>query len=207
MNFLAHALLAGDDGDLIAGQIAGDFVRGRLDRQDLGALHAGVRMHRALDVFTDAHPLVVRSRKRLAGPRRRYAGIIVDVLYDHFLARHWERYSARPLDRFSGGVYRALECRHALLPARLQRFLPYMIERDLLGGIGGLQGLAESFARLDRRFSRPTPLPDSHLALAPLDAALEADFLAFFPEAGAFAQQLIVAGEPTQARAAGVNGL
>ncbi len=191
MNFLAHALLAGDDGDLIAGQIAGDFVRGRLDRQDLGALHAGVRMHRALDVFTDAHPLVVRSRGRLLGPRRRYAGIIVDVLYDHFLARHWARFCDRPLADFSARVYGELQSRRDQLPERLQHFLPYMIERDLLGGIGAEAALAESFTRLDRRFTRQTPLREAPAELSRHGRGLEADFLDFFPEALDYAQQMV----------------
>lgn len=195
MNFLAHALLAGDDDDLIIGQIAGDFIRGRLDRQPLGALRDGVRMHRALDVFTDAHPRVVRSRQRLVGPRRRYAGIIVDVLFDHFLARHWARFSQQALDDFSLRVYQLLEARQAELPERLQRFLPYLIQSDLLGSIGQESALVESFARLDRRFARPTPLRDGHAELLAHGAVLERDFLDFFPAAYAFAQQMIVLRE------------
>lgn len=202
MNFLAHAFLAGNDPDLLLGQIAADFVRGRLNDGDHGALLDGMRMHRALDSFTDSHPRVVASRGLMVGPRRRFAGIIVDVLYDHFLARHWARYSDEPLADFSLRSYALLESRVAELPAPLQRFAPYMIERDLLGSIGEEASLVASFERLDRRFSRPTPLREALHELHVHGAQLESDFLDFFPQACDFAKQMIEKRQGTPIRPA-----
>src|SRR3954467_13425794 len=108
MNFLAHAFLARDDIDLMVGSLMGDFVKGRLDGQYAAPIMRGLILHRRVDTYTDSHPVLVRSRSRISPERRRYAGILVDLFYDHYLAVPWSDYADIPLETSAPHVYAAL---------------------------------------------------------------------------------------------------
>src|SRR5262245_27623584 len=98
----------------------GDFVKGPLAGRYAPAITRGLILHRSIDTYTDAHALVARSRARISAARRRYAGILVDLFYDHYLARHWSDYAATALDEFTAHVYSTLLTRRELLPERLR---------------------------------------------------------------------------------------
>lgn len=182
MNYLAHLYLAGDDPERRLGNILGEFVRG----PDLSAwspgMAAGIRQHRAIDSYTDNHPLVGHSRARLAPEFRRYGGILLDMVYDHFLARHWDRWHDETLTDFAAQVYRELDQYRGPQPGRMAEALAYMRRHDLLVAYRELPVLGRSLAGVGSRLTRDNPL---HRALPELERhylALEADFLAFFPE-------------------------
>ena len=115
-------------------------------------------MHRRIDSFTDAHPVHRASRNRIAGGRRRFAGIIVDLSYDHFLGLRWERHAVLPLDEFTAQVYAALARHHALLPPRLARISPRMIAEDWLGSYRDLEALGRALDGIATRSPRSAPL-------------------------------------------------
>ena len=102
MNYLAHLHLGGQRPEELLGSLYGDFVKGRLQGQYSPAIESAIQLHRSIDVFTDAHPLVDQSLSRFTQTRRRYAGIVLDVFFDHCLARDWARYADQPLERFIG---------------------------------------------------------------------------------------------------------
>ena len=185
MNHLAHALLAAEAPLLLAGNLAGDFVKGRLDRLPPTPLMAGIRMHRGIDAYTDRHPVFMRSRGRVAP--RRVSGVIVDVAYDHFLARHFDRYSDLPLEAFAGRAYRTLLEHQALLPPRLRGLLPRIVAEDWLVSYRWLEGVERTFARLSRRVAALAAGTDQIRARY---GPLEADFLEFYPELARFAAGL-----------------
>ncbi len=182
LNWLAHSYLGGADPvDRIA-NLSGDFVRG-MALDDLDArIRAGVLAHRAIDAFTDAHACVRRSLRRIDGPLRRFAGPLVDVFYDHFLARHWDRLTdAAPLPVFVGEVYAALREHAARLPPRLRAIAPRMAADDWLGSYGTLDGIEGILRRMEGRLRRPVPLADGvHVLRAERDG-FERDFESFFP--------------------------
>jgi acyl carrier protein phosphodiesterase len=182
MNYLAHLYLAGDDPGLVLGSLLGDFVKGRLEGQYDEPVIRGIRLHRHVDTFTDSHPVPRASRNRFAPPWRRFAGVIVDVCYDHFLARHWPRFADTPLDEFSSGVYGILRDNHQRLPPRLQVFAPRLIHGHLLGSYRDLEGVERALRRLSRRLRRPVDLSLAMGQVQSRYAGLEADFLQFFPE-------------------------
>ena len=102
MNFLAHLYLSGDNEQIIVGNFIGDFVKGRNALQTFDPTIAlGIELHRAIDQFTDTHPVVRSSKDRLRPKYRHYAGVIVDIFYDHFLARKWNDYHKTPLPEFA----------------------------------------------------------------------------------------------------------
>ncbi|HEX9178819.1 MAG TPA: ACP phosphodiesterase [Burkholderiales bacterium] len=197
MNFFAHAYLAGPDPADRLGGMLGDFVKGPLPAGLPGAVAAGVSLHRRIDSFADTHSAFRASRARVSAERRRYSGIMIDLFYDHFLARHWAEFSAEPLEDFTAGTY-ALLARHAtLLPPRLAQVFPYMRREDWLRSYRELASVGEALDSMSRhRLTRPNPLAGAARELEADYAAFERDFRSFLPDALAFA------GRTREARAA-----
>lgn len=190
MNYLAHAYLGEQTSLGLAGAILGDFAKGRVESGDWNPVVArGIRLHRAIDRFTDEHEVHRRSRARFVPPRRRFAGIIVDICYDHFLCRDWVRFSDVPLPRFTEGVYRALMDCPDPLPERLQYILPRMAERDWLGSYGHLDRLSRTLDGVASRLRRGEAMRGAIEEVQRNYEGLEADFAEFFPELDAYAAQ------------------
>jgi len=188
MNHLAHARLAGPEPIDIAANLMGDFVRGRLEGRFAPRVEAGLRLHRAVDSFTDAHPVHARSRARLDPPFRRYAGILVDIYYDHFLARHFSRYSELPLESFTARVYRALLRHRASLPRTMRQVAAHWRREDRFAGYADLAVIDRVMAGLATRLKRDNPLAGAGEPLRANYLGLEEDFLAFFPDLLDFAR-------------------
>lgn len=181
MNFLAHLHVAAGSEQLLAGAVLADFVKGRLPGGLPPALAAGVELHRRVDSFTDRHPLARQSRRRLPAANRRAAGIAVDIVYDHFLARHWRRFADEPLPAFAARCYACLEAHAAAVPDALP-LIRAMRAGDWLCGYRELAAAQRALARTARRLRRPDLLAGAPEALAREQAGLETDFLAFYPE-------------------------
>ena len=189
MNFLAHAYLSRADEDLLIGQLLGDFLEPGWRERLPARVAAGVRLHQRVDAFTDRHPAFLASRKRFEPRLRRYSGVLVDVFYDHLLARSWSRYHPDgPLEDFSASVYRALERRRGDLTARLARVYPRMAAQDWLSSYRRIEAVEQALAGISHRLSRPNPLAEGAAALRESHADFAADFDAFFPDLIAFAE-------------------
>lgn len=183
MNYLAHLRLSPSDPLLRLGNLLGDFRRG-LDTQLCAPLRHGIAQHLELDRFTDAHAAFRRSRARLAPPFARLSGVLVDVFYDHFLARGWSRWGdGRPLRAFADEVYRDLREHRALLTPQLRAASPHMAAQDWLGSYASLAGVDAVLARMAARMRRPSPLHRGGGQLRAHYGALAADFETFFPAA------------------------
>lgn len=182
MNYLAHLRLAPDDPMLRLGNLLGDFMRG-VDMASLPPpLQRGVAQHRAIDRFTDRHPLFRQSRARLPAPFRRFGGVLVDVYYDHFLARHWDRFGdGGPLGEFTQRAYRELGALAQWLPPRLAQAAPRMREGDWLLGYRELHAIDDVLARMARRLRHDNPLAQGGEPLRSCYGELQSDFEAFFP--------------------------
>ncbi|MBL8728025.1 MAG: DUF479 domain-containing protein [Planctomycetes bacterium] len=191
MNWLAHLRLSPSEPLLRLGNLCGDFVRG-VDVVALRPeLQRGIRQHRAVDAFVDAHPIVRCSRQRLDAPFRRLAGVLVDVFYDHYLARDWDRLGdGRPLPDFAASVHALLREHAALLPPRLVSVLPWMEDQGWLVGYAQIDGIDAVLRRMARRLSRPTPLGEGAAQLRAHYDALAGDFAAFWSELVTFAGAL-----------------
>ena len=154
MNYLAHAWLARHSDDAILGALLGDFVFGQSALADWPpAVRAEIVRHRRIDRYTDDHPAVVATRTRF-GDLRRYAGIVLDVYFDHCLARDWARWDATPLDAFTDRVYRILAERHAVLPPRLAALAPRMAAHDWLGAYARRESVDAAVRGISTRLSR-----------------------------------------------------
>jgi acyl carrier protein phosphodiesterase len=165
----------------------GDFVKGPLDDRYPSEITRGLLLHRRIDTYTDAHPIVVMSRGRIGAQRRRFAGILVDMFYDHFLALHWTRFAHVPLEEFTARVYTVLREHRDLLPERLQRIAPYMAQGDWLGSYREVAAVETALDRMGQRLKRGNALLGSGQELREHYAGLESDFLTFFPDVVGFA--------------------
>lgn len=187
MNYLAHLYLADATGTSLTGNFLGDFIKGRVAKANLPPdFEAGVVLHRKIDVFTDAHPIVLKSRTRISKLRRRYAGIVIDMAYDHFLALNWTNYCDKSLAMFVQKFHSELESHFEQLPDSSKKIVPYLIQGSWLenyqsmAGISfGLNGISR---RMNRRFNRENTLWDSSEEIVANFEGLQKDFCEFFPE-------------------------
>lgn len=189
MNYLAHLHLGGDAPEQLLGSLYGDFVKGDLHGRFPPVLERAIRLHRRIDSFTDSHPLVRTALDRFPRERRRFAGIALDVFFDHCLARHWPAYADRPLGEFTHRVYGVLLAEPAL-PERLARMAPSMAADDWLGSYADFPVLEQVFRGIARRLSRPEGLLGVSAELQALYAPLTDDFHAFYPQLQAFVAQV-----------------
>lgn len=187
MNYLAHLHLGGDAPPQLLGSLYGDFVKGPLAGQWPAAIEAAIRLHRRIDAFTDNHPLQARARARFPAERRRMAGMLLDLFFDHCLARDWSDFAAQPLDVFTAQVYRVLAA-ESELPGRLALIAPRMAAQDWLGSYRDFAVLEQVIAGMQRRLSRPQLLDGSLSELERLYEPLSEDFHAFYPQLIAFAR-------------------
>jgi len=182
VNFLAHALLSGTDGDILLGNLMADFLKPGTPIPDCEGVRRGIEWHYQIDRFMDSHPLVAQSRARLFGEHRHYSAVLVDLFYDHLLAIHWARFNEQPLEEFALDVYSELHAREEMMPPRMHEVVPAMIEGDWLVSYGKPEGVCYALSRVQRRASRGEGLMKSWDDFLNHKALYEAEFLEFMPQ-------------------------
>lgn len=182
MNFLAHAHLSGENEALLFGNFVADSIKGRQLQSYSRGIVQGVQLHRTIDAFTDQHPLVRSSVARVKPDLGRYAGVAVDIFYDHFLALHWNRYSATDLTDFSLWVYHVMGKFFSVLPPRSRRILPYMIGKNWLVSYSNLYDLERVFRGMDRRTGYKSQMGRAVEVLKTYYIDLQEEFTLFYPD-------------------------
>lgn len=189
MNFLAHALLAGDTPALIVGGVVGDWIKGALPGALPDDLARGVALHRAIDHFAESQPAFNRSRARVSSERRRYAGVLVDVFYDHLLARNWVAMNQGELNAYCERVYGLIHDRLNDLPVSAYPALELMAKENWLSSYARIDGIADVLARMSHRARRSNPLAHGEEEfLADVEGFTE-DFHAWLDDAREFSRQ------------------
>ncbi len=155
-------------------------------------------LHRAVDRFTDSHPIFLASKKFLSPERKRFAGIIVDVFFDHFLAHNWQQFSPIKLDRFISEIHLLLERRGDWLTPELQALVPRMEAENWLGTYATIEGLALTFRRISTRRDFLTPLVGAEEDLTAHYQSFSRAFLEFYPEIMSYAQKFSAPTLPSQ---------
>ena len=183
LNYLAHVYLAGPQVTDRVGGLLGDFVKGPLPCGLPPDLASGVALHRFIDRYTDQHPVFMRSRQRISPSRRRFSGVMIDLIYDHFLARHWRSFCDEPLLRFTQEFYLSLEDYRDWLPASLLAILERMRQRNWLAAYADLAVIGRALDQIGtHRIQRTNTLVGSLSELEAHYAELEQDFWDFIPE-------------------------
>ena len=187
MNFLAHLFLAEPTPASMLGNLLADFVKGKAHLEYPTDVQNGIAQHRRVDAFTDAHLLVHRSIGRISGRWGWFAGVIIDVVYDHYLARNWHTYTDTPLRQFTRQAYATLGPQEPLMPEPMRYLVRRMIAEDRLMAYCHLDAVEQTLARISWRLRQRFQKREIRLEQALADLCehqdgLEADFREFFPE-------------------------
>ena len=155
MNFLAHIYLSGDSREILIGNFIGDYVKGKNITGYPDEVKQGIMLHRMIDSFTDSHSITRSSKKIIAEKYGLYAGIVVDIYYDHFLSANWDLYSEMPLREYIHDRYRLLDSGFSIFPAGVKSWFPYFIKSNWLETYIHFEGLNMVFKRMSYRTSLP----------------------------------------------------
>lgn len=189
MNFLAHIYLSGEDEGVIIGNFIADGIKGKSYQKFPQAIQRGILLHRNIDTFTDQHAIVKQSTARLHQKYGHYSGVIVDILYDHFLAKNWKDYHPMPLVDFVDEFYQLLRDNFAVLPTRIQRMMPYMISDNWLLSYATIPGISKILSQMNERTKRRAKMNFAVVELETYYEEFETEFTAFFEELIIFSKQ------------------
>ncbi|MBH8572629.1 DUF479 domain-containing protein [Nostocaceae cyanobacterium CENA369] len=186
MNWLAHLFLSEPNVESRLGNLLADIVKGSA-RQTLNShLQRGIECHQVIDKFTDTHIVVQRSKERIDLNYRRFSGVLVDVFYDHFLAKNWSDYSHVTLDEFTAEIYESFQAYQGEIPAIVSEVINRVATEDWLGSYRNVVGVENTLERISKRLSRKLNrsfiLTNAVSELITHYDAFEYDFQEFFPE-------------------------
>lgn len=191
MNFLAHIYLSQNIDDVIIGNFIADNIRGKRYQNYPVGIQKGILLHRQIDSFTDAHPTVRQSTKRLHKNYGHYSGVIVDILYDHFLAKNWSNYSNMDLESYTERFYDLMMSNFDELPERTQNMIPYMISGNWLLNYAKIEGIQDVLNGMNRRTKFKSNMNLATRELIQYYSEFESEFTAFFTELIQFSEDTL----------------
>ncbi len=191
MNLLAHTALSGNSDKILVGNFIADFIKGNQYKHYEPEIIEGILLHRKIDQFTDQHPMTRRSTARLQTDYGKYAPVLVDIFYDHFLAIHFKELTRRELQTHSEATYRILENHTDILPVSVQSFLPNMIAQNWLFRYYDLGGILKALEGINKRAKFANHLDQAIHNLEHNFEDFQDDFLSFFPDIQHFSEEII----------------
>ncbi len=191
MNFLAHIYLSHNNDQLIIGNFIADFIKGNNYKHLPKKIKNGIFLHRQIDSFTDNHLIVRQSKRRLHERYRHYDGIIIDILYDHFLAKNWNNYSNTSLIDTENYFIKLMNKNVKLLPEKVIEILPYIAQQQWLSNYATFSGIEKTLIGMNKRTKEKSQM---HLAINDLHehyTDFNNDFTVFFKELIIFTKKII----------------
>jgi acyl carrier protein phosphodiesterase len=182
MNFLSHLYLSGNSEGLIIGNFIADSVKGSDYKNYSPEIQKGILLHRQIDTFTDSHPIVEESKKRLRPKYRKYASVIVDIFYDHFLAVNWKDFSPEELNDYAGKIYLLIQENHAILPPKSSHFTNYMVHYNILEAYSRMEGIEQVLKGMAHRAKFESNMEHAIHELKEHYHLFDKEFKLFFPE-------------------------
>lgn len=189
MNFLAHIYLSGNNDLIKIGNFIADGIRGHDYEQFPIDVQKGILIHRAIDTFTDAHPIFRKSKHRLHEAYGHYSGVIMDIFYDHFLAKNWAKYSDEKLEDYAERFYQSLRDNYDWLNPKTQAMMPSMIGRNWLASYATVEGIGMILFQMDHRTKNRVSMQNAVKELEQYYTEFESEFTTFFEELRAHVQQ------------------
>ena len=192
MNFLAHIYLSGENDHIKIGNFIADGIHGKNFDAFPIDVQKGIRLHREIDSFTDFHPIFRESKHRLHERYGHYSGVIMDIFYDHFLAKNFSNYSKVPLKDFSENFYKVLDANFSILTPRFQKILPILKEENWLLMYATIEGISHILYNMDRRTRLRSKMQFSVEELKSFYSEFETEFTLFFAEMENFVKRKII---------------
>jgi acyl carrier protein phosphodiesterase len=186
MNLLAHIYLSKNNKNILIGNFIADAIKGKQYKKYPEEIQQGIILHRAIDTYTDTHDIVKKSKRRLQKRYGHYNGVIIDIFYDHFLAKNWRTYSNIPLTTFANTVYDFFTLKLHNFPEKIQKIVPFMIQYNWLVSYASIEGIEKVLQGMNKRTKGI-----SKMDLAIEDLKLhykdfELDFTTFFKDLEAY---------------------
>ena len=182
MNYLAHLYLSSESPEALVGAMLGDFVKGSMKDSYPTVIRRGIELHRSIDTFTDSHEIVRDSKRLFSAERRRFAGILLDIFFDHFLAKNWSQYGEIELGNFTAQAYQSLHSQQKWLTPDLANVIPMMSREDWLGNYQRIDWVEFTLTKLAKRVRRGEMIATGIDELRENYEAFEISFANFFPE-------------------------
>ena len=182
MNFLAHIYLSGNNDLLKIGNFIADSIHGNNYMHYDEEIKKGIILHRYIDTFTDAHPTYRKSKHRLHAKYGHYSGVIMDIVYDHFLAKNWKNYSNEKLEDYTTNFYKLLQDNYDILPIKTQKMLPTMTTQNWLKSYSSLDGLEIILFQMDYRTKHRVHMQEAIVEVQEFYSEFEEEFTMFFEE-------------------------
>ncbi|MGB3948618.1 MAG: ACP phosphodiesterase [Bacteroidia bacterium] len=182
MNFLSHLYLSGNSEGILLGNFIADSVKGSDFSKFSPEIQQGIIIHRKIDAFTDSHPIVEISKERLREKYKKYASVIVDIYYDHYLAKNWQKYSEVALYNYAQNVYQLVSKNESILPEKSAHFAKYMIKYNILYQYSKIEGIKQVLEGMSQRTSFISNMEHATKELELHYSDFEEEFNTFFPE-------------------------
>lgn len=192
MNYLAHIYLSGTNDLLKIGNFMADSIKGNDYEKYAPEIKKGILLHRHIDSFTDSHPIYRRSKHRLHEKYGHYSGVIMDILYDHFLAKNWSKFSNEKLEDYANDFYQLLQDNYDILTERIKGMMPYMIARNWLVSYATIEGLEMILFQMDYKTKHRANMQEAIVELQDFYSEFESEFFLFFEELTVSCQQKII---------------
>ena len=192
MNFLAHIYLSGDNDLIKIGNFMADGIRGNDYMNFPGDVKKGILLHRQIDTFTDSHLIYRKSKHRLHKKYGHYSGVIMDILYDHFLAKNWTKYSNEKLVDYAANFYQSLFDNEKILTEKTKNMLPYMYDRNWLVCYESIAGIELILFQMDYRTKHRANMQEAIVELQQFYNEFENEFTLFFKELMAFSSKKLL---------------
>ncbi len=185
MNFLAHIYLSGDDEEIRFGNFIADSIKGKQYLQYSDSIQKGILLHRGIDSFTDRHSKV-KEAKKFFSAYGHYSGVIVDIIFDHFLAKHWLHFHSTPLQNFTEEFYSLLDYKHEYLPGKVKAFYPKMRRQNWLLKYATEAGISDILYQMNIRTRNISKMNYAIVELRKNYNELEQLFFDFFEDLEGF---------------------
>ena len=192
MNYLAHIYLSNENEGITIGNFIADEIKGKKYTAFPKEIQKGILLHRGIDSFTDFHPTVRLSTKRLHKNYGHYSGVIVDILYDHFLAKNWNNYHEQPLEEYIEKFYELLRNSFNILTPRIKRMMSYMISDNWLLSYATVEGISKILVKMNRRTNNTSNMNFTVIELEEYYKEFENEFTSFFEELRVFSNHKII---------------
>lgn len=192
MNYLAHIYLSGTNDLLKIGNFMADSIKGNDYEKYAPEIKKGILLHRHIDSFTDSHPIYRRSKHRLHEKYGHYSGVIMDILYDHFLAKNWSKFSNEKLEDYANDFYQLLQDNYDILSEKIKGMMPYMIARNWLVSYATIEGLEMILFQMDYKTKHRANMQEAVVELQDFYSEFESEFFLFFEELTVSCQQKII---------------
>lgn len=182
MNFLAHIYLSGNNDEIRLGNFIGDYVKGKEYNNYPPLVKKGILLHRKIDFFTDSHVIVKQHKSLFYNKYHKYAGIITDIVYDHFLSSNWDMYSEIAYDVYVEDIYKFINNNLANLPPELRKFIPNLMRNSWLDSYRTVEGIEGILKGMSKGTSLPAEYEFAIFILQKNYDSIKCDFFEYFSQ-------------------------